>query len=295
MGITRFPHGVSSFGMPLIGSGPVMTTGKVFFVHATTGSDGNNGESPEQPFATLDYAIGRCTANKNDIIIVMPGHAETVTSAITVDIAGLSIIGIGNGTNRPAFTCNAAIDCIDVTANNVLIENLYFPASTLTGVTSRINAGATHLTVRCCKFQCGQYDLESITVPAAGIDLTVEGCHFIVSANGPDAAIEIESASAVGLIVRNNIFDGGDDTNAWDASAVNSDVAHLNCLVVDNMSVFGAFADFDAAATGIIGRNLMGEGTLGAMLDPGSCMCFENYEADAVDETARAFPATPAS
>jgi hypothetical protein len=31
------------------------------------------------------------------------------------------------------------------------------------------------------------------------------------------------------------------------------------------------------------------------MLNPGSCMCAENYEADAVDETARIFPATAAS
>jgi len=294
MSVTRFPNGISSFGIPLVGSGPILTTGNVFFVHHT-GSDSNSGTDATQPFATLDYAIGRCTADKNDTIIVMAGHAETITSAITVDIAGVSIIGIGNGTNRPALTCNAAIDCITVTAANVTIQNIYFPASTLTGVTSRINVAASHLSVINCKFQCGQYDLESITVTATGLDLVVDSCHFIVSANGPDAAIEIESASAAGIIVQNCIFDGGDDTNGWDVSAVNSDVAHTNCVIKNNVSFYGAFADFDAAATGVIAYNVMGEGTLGAMLDPGSCMCFENYEADAVDETGRIFPTSAAS
>jgi len=31
------------------------------------------------------------------------------------------------------------------------------------------------------------------------------------------------------------------------------------------------------------------------MLDPGSCMAAENYEADAVDQSARLFPGTVAS
>ncbi len=57
MTVTRFPHGISSFGMPILGSGGHMTTGNVFFVQYTNGSDGNEGTSPDVPFKTLDYAI----------------------------------------------------------------------------------------------------------------------------------------------------------------------------------------------------------------------------------------------
>ena len=35
--------------------------------------------------------------------------------------------------------------------------------------------------------------------------------------------------------------------------------------------------------------------TLGSMLDPGSCMCARNFEADAIDQKAREFPTTAAS
>jgi hypothetical protein len=38
----------------------------------------------------------------------------------------------------------------------------------------------------------------------------------------------------------------------------------------------------------------MAGGTLGSMLDPGSCFCFENYEADDIDESGRLFPTTTA-
>jgi len=53
--------------------------------------------------------------------------------------------------------------------------------------------------------------------------------------------------------------------------------------------------EFDAAATGIISNNFFGNGTLGSMLDPGSCMCYENYEADAINQSGRLVPTTVAS
>ena len=69
---------------------PLATTGEIYYVNSgtganavggITGSNGNNGLSPKTPFATIDYAIGRCTANRGDTIYVMPGHWETLTTA----------------------------------------------------------------------------------------------------------------------------------------------------------------------------------------------------------------------
>lgn len=56
-----------------------LTTGSIFFVHSGTGVNAlGGGRNPDAPLATLDYAIGLCTANKGDMIFVMPGHAETL-------------------------------------------------------------------------------------------------------------------------------------------------------------------------------------------------------------------------
>jgi len=290
--ITNFPYGIATF-LTALDPGKFLPTGNVFFVDSGTGSDNNDG-SLETPFATIDYAIGKCTASNGDYILVFPGHTETVTSSITVDVIGVSIVGLGSGKLRPALTCNAAIDAMTVTAANVSIHNLYFPASTLTGVTSRINVAAANCKIKDCLFLCGQYDLESITVTADGDDLQVLDSQWIVTANGPDAAIEIEGTTD-GIIVRNCFFNGGNDTNAWDAGAINSGQAHTNCLIDSNIFLFGPGITFTTTAKGLIKDNAFGEGTLGSMLDPGSCMCIKNYEADAIDESGRLFPTGTAS
>ena len=280
--------------------------GQVFFVGGGTvavngkaASDTNNGLTPQQPLSTIDGSAGafaKVKAGRGDTIVLLPGNV-TITTAIAFDTDDVTLTGFPNqgNINSSSITVQGAIDGINVTGANAIIENLHFPAGTSANNTCRIDAGAAGLTVRDCTFECGQYDLETITIPAAGLHTTIENCRFYVTANGPDAAIEIEAAAAHYITIRNNVFHGGNNTNKWDAAAINSGVAHLDCLIDGNINTDGEAIKFTAAATGVISRNLMGSGTLGSMLDPGSCMCAENYEADAVDQTARLIPATVAS
>ena len=107
-----FPNGITVRGLPLQQAHP----GNVYWVNnsgvnpdgGANGSDSGKG-TYLRPFSTVDYAIGRCTANRGDIIMVMPGHAEDVgsASAITSDIAGVAIVGLGTGAKRPTFTFTA--------------------------------------------------------------------------------------------------------------------------------------------------------------------------------------------
>jgi len=114
----------------LAGNVPNLHTGNVFYVHNTNGNDGsNNGKKPSAPFKTLDYALSRCKANNDDVIYLMAGHAETITGAggITLDKAGVSIIGLGRYDARPTFLMDgAATVSMLVTAANVTIENCRF-------------------------------------------------------------------------------------------------------------------------------------------------------------------------
>lgn len=126
-----FAEGVTIRGVPLIQTHP----GKVFWVSNSTtgllpgqrgGSDGNKGTF-DAPFATIDYAIGQCTANRGDIIFVKANHAETITAAsgITADVAGVAIVGLGSGTDRPELTFGTATGAsIVVSAANVSFVNL---------------------------------------------------------------------------------------------------------------------------------------------------------------------------
>ncbi len=148
MSLTHFPYGVSSFGIPLIGSGPVLTTGNVFFVSSTASKRGdvaNKGRSPDTPFATLDFAIGRCTANNGDHIILMPNHAETITGAggITADVAGITIIGLGTYDQRPRFLMDGGtsvtfvVSAADVSIDNIVMASGHLLVATGFNVTGK--------------------------------------------------------------------------------------------------------------------------------------------------------------
>ena len=278
--------------------------GAVFFVSGGTaalygGGGANSGacDTPEEPATTIQAALDKTVAGRGDTVVILPG-SRTITAALTMTKADVTLTGLGGSSPvKPSAILSslaASADAINVSAANVVIDDLHFPASTA-ATTSRIDAGAAGLVVRNCTFECGAFDLETITIPAAGLHTQIEGNRFYVTANGPDAAIEIEAAASHYIKILNNDFNGMNDTNGWDVGAINSAVAHKSCVVSGNLNSFGPAVIFSAAATGMISLNTMGEGTLGSMLDPGSCMCSENYEADAINETTRVFPTTAAS
>lgn len=132
MPTTNFPNGVSSFGILLPSASDLLTTGKVFYVDSNLGNNGNSGREPTKAVATLANAITRVTANKGDIIVLMPGHAETISTAtaLTLSVAGVKIIGLGFGVMRPTFTLGtSATATINVTANSVQFKNVLFVAN----------------------------------------------------------------------------------------------------------------------------------------------------------------------
>ena len=62
-------------------AGALMRSGEVFWVNSATGVNDVNHGSRSEPYATLDYAIGRCAENNGDVIVVAENHAETITGA----------------------------------------------------------------------------------------------------------------------------------------------------------------------------------------------------------------------
>ena len=170
--------------------------GAVFYVDSVTGSDSNNGSSPGSPFATLDYAIGQCTANKDDRIYVMAGHAESITAAsgITCDVAGISIIGLGHGTVRPTFTWTATASTWVVSAANVKIENIRCTVS-IDEVVKLFSASAAGLTLDKVDFfeTASAQAIQFLLTTAACDDIVIKNCnHYQVTlAGGSQAWIQL--------------------------------------------------------------------------------------------------------
>lgn len=124
-----FSQGISIRGVPLAMTHP----GKVFWVSNATagllagqkgGSDGNKGTF-DAPFSTLDYAVSQCAADRGDIVFIKPGHAETIATAtaLALDVAGVAVIGLGQGSARPTFNLTATASTITMSANNCTFWN----------------------------------------------------------------------------------------------------------------------------------------------------------------------------
>ena len=227
-----FADGVIIRGIPLTLAHP----GKVFWVSNSTallpgqrtGSDGNDGTF-NAPFATLDYAIGRCTADRGDIIMIKPGHLENVAAAagIVVDVAGIAIVGLGTGTLRPRFTFTTADTAdIDITAANCSFVNLEFRANFLDVAAGLDVSGVAGLSFVNCYFTETASNLNYIDVIdlATGVsDISFVGCKWIGGDAQNDAFIRgvaadgfymsdcymasnIAQAAAVGLITTSGNF-----------------------------------------------------------------------------------------
>lgn len=194
-----FPNGITLRGIPLLVSHP----GRVFWVNNSSvlpvggvgGSNGNPG-TYQKPFSTIDYAVGRCTANRGDIIAVMPGHSESVTAAagMTFDVAGIAIVGLGHGSLQPqiSFTTAATAD-IDITAANTSFYNMRFTAG-FADITAAIDISAVnHVAFEKCRFDESATNLNYVVVMniADGGDwLYVNDCDYIGGDASNDHFIE---------------------------------------------------------------------------------------------------------
>ena len=133
-------------GIP-IGSNHV-TRGNRWFVHSGTGNDaGNAGTTIGEPFATLDYANGKCVDDAGDIIEVLAGHSET-TGKSTLDVDGVHVRGHGGGLSRPAFGTATADDIITITGDNVTVENIQIGTLGIDAITAFININGPGATIR---------------------------------------------------------------------------------------------------------------------------------------------------
>lgn len=284
-----FSNGVDILGMSILNG----YAGKVFWVNSATGSNGNAG-TRQKPFGTLDYAIGRCTANKGDVIMVMPDHAETITGAggITADIAGITIIGMGTFNQRPRFlmdgatTVTFAISAADVTVHNCVFAAGHADIVTCFAITA---AGAT---ISSCEFVNNVVDENFLTEIKATstTDNNADGLKVInCRAYTVDAsALEfIELNSDINGFVALNNFVSKDAATAgkFILCATGKDIN--NCHIEGNRHVTGMtagdlFIDNDTTAnTGIVAWNFIGHHDVaGAVpIDCDGVRLFQNYAA----------------
>lgn len=286
MGLTHFPHGVTSLGVPVLPGTSQIHTGNVFFVHNGTGADGNVGDSAN-PFATIDYAIGMCTANNDDVIYVKRGHTSTLSSAgaITADVSGITIEGLGNANQRPILTWATTDASFLVTAANVTLKNIITTISVdeVVSMFAVSAAGVTLDAVSFVPYASGQA-IQFLLTTAAADQLTIQNCNHRQTAAAGSAQKWIQLVGTDNTrILNNTIWMTAYASTA--SHAISGSTAVVECEIVGNRIAFlGAtitiIINLVTGSTGIITDNRLFGGAavvLAAAITGDAAWKAENY------------------
>lgn len=179
---------------------------------------------------TLNAGLARCRAGKGDVVVVLPGHAENVTTAdfFSSLVSGTQIIGaapFGSGL-MPTFTFTNTASTFLLDVNNVVMTGLKFSV----GVDSLVNF----------------------------VTITGSGCYVAGNVFNMGAAAALDMQTAV--IVGNSATDLTIEANRFQNSGTGVSTAALlvNGTGVDNLSVKDNEFFCSCATTGVV--NVTGTG-----------------------------------
>lgn len=231
---------------------------KVFLVADT--DDTNTGAGPAELGAnfpvdedgvvrvhtTIQAAVNAASVGRGDVVLVAPGYDHTLGRADSWNTAGVQIIGMGSGLNRPTIRYTTATDEVGLGANNVRVSNIRFLAAVdSTARALDMDSGFAGQKVDHCLFDFNATGNDfRVMIRAAASESVIEHNQFIAQDTaGAGRAISFLGGYADNMIVRNNYFFGqfdtvGDTTNG--AAVIAMDTTHdsgdsgLTGLVIDN-------------------------------------------------------------
>lgn len=208
-----------------------LTAGRLFWVadadsyqvegRVYPASNDNDGLSPERALRTVDYAVGLCTANEGDVIVLLHG-SHSVSATVAVDVAGITITGIpgnippstgrmpGAGPRRRTSIVSTSGDVFTVTAADVEICHIHFDDLAATQAIDA-SAAADRLYVHDCSFLLdAAADTNTMAIhfsqatTGAVEHATISNCLFVAgAANGPAVRA---LGTVLGLTIENSTF-----------------------------------------------------------------------------------------
>jgi len=274
--ISNFPSGFSSGllvrGMPLV----QMQPGNVFWVNsssvlnaqANAGSDGNRG-TYLSPFATLQYALDRCTAGRGDVVFVGAGHTETINTAtaLAFNKAGVAIIGLGTGNHRPTFTlAGANTATIAVSAAGISVQNCVFIGNFLSIASCFTVGAAPDFSIDSCAFRDTSAILGFLSIVTTTVTVNADRLAYTnnsrisiaTTSPGPDmvvagtmAGLRLTDNRSTHLVASNNV-----------AALLNHGALVMTDLQVYRNMVFSVNTDTATGALLVVTSAITGSGMI---------------------------------
>lgn len=209
-------------------------------------------------------ALSRCRAGRNDVVAVLPGHTENVTSSTLANlVAGTRIIGCGRGSNRPNLRWTATTSQLVMNDADCVLSNFIL----------RMEGAVVVKAVAVSAADCGIYhcDIDMGSVAATnlstiGIELAAGAHRFelrnnyihTIAAATPTQVIAIAGACDGAVICGNKIMAA---TSAVAVGVIDITAAATGLDIGDNLlqnriaSSETCISCGAVAATGVVYRN----------------------------------------
>lgn len=242
----------------------------VAYVRSTGVQNGDLPEVANNLVSTIAAGVARCRAGMNDIVMVLPGHAESISAGLFTAVSGAQVIGVPNpyAANAPTITLSATTSTIALSAANMTISGLCIQ-STVAAITG------------------------AVVVTAAGVTFA-NNCVRLTGALGANSAIQVTGAAAFHMLDNEVVV----DSTATIVSVTGA--ASTNLLIARNLlrqaqGTSGGVGITIANTTGISGTvadnyigtaTNLGAGAIGTLItysgtNPvGTLFCFGNLGSD---------------
>jgi hypothetical protein len=282
-----------------------------FYVSSVTGANVSHyGKSYLKPFATITYALTKCTANKGDIIYILPDHTATIIGAgtITLNVAGVDVIGIGKGTLRPTITYTTAeTACLMITGANTTLKNFIFKAN-FADILMAIDVDALDVRIEGCLFSEAATDMNFLSL--IGTDDTNNAADGLTIIDNERISVDTGALAFVSILAN---IDRLKIIKNFDNQASAADVGHflimgsfdvlgaqiigniLNLTGDNNAQTVGIFATGSSTScTGVMAYNFVGSlDTTTELFDTATLdfQHFENYQTGTLNKSGTILPA----
>lgn len=274
----------------------------VAYVNSNGQQDLDNPDIVSKLVTTLDAGLSRCRSGRGDIVMVMPDHAENISSADQMSslVAGTRIVGMGHGTLRPTFTWTVAAASFLFDVADVSLENciLYLAASGNGGVTvaAPITVSAAGCAINDCQifFGADADDIVTIgiTTTAAADDFTFSG-NQCYGATAAECTTFIRLVGADRLVMTDNVIVGATSSTTVGVvqflTTASTDVYMARCTIANNKAASIHAATGMAGATGFVEHcnfHILDNATAAGLETEGNLRFSQCFVSNAVGENA---------
>lgn len=216
-------------------------------------------------FQTVKLAVAQCRANAGDVILIVPGHTEVITNAtdLAINVAGVRVIGLGQGTDRPTFTFTTSTAAtIAISAANVLLQNVVCDMTggiaSLAAMVTVTAAGVTIINNQITTSVANNAVLGISATAAANNLLIVNNFFSGIAASTTTAAIQLVGGNDIAI--RNNVFTSGYGAAVGAISNITTAVTRLTIdgNYINNQTAVSTVAiSAVAGTTGVVANNRM--------------------------------------